>query len=295
MKKINVGVIGAGRIGRIHARNLKFQIPGAKLLAIADVIAESAQTVADELEIPLCEQNYHRLLENGDIQAVVICSSTDTHARIMMEAAEANKHIFCEKPIALEMDKIDRALAAVDKAKVKLQVGFNRRFDPSFRRAKELVESGKIGGLLAFPADFTQKVQAGQATNLEVIVQVEDTSTRMALNGLAQGIASQIGSHTVEIKSVVSLLTQQGASQSDVQKAAAQIIRNDNSSSSTSSLITVQAQNIGDIKPVNASSFVVPGYLVMFVFFAAAMGSIAIIRERQNHTLERLIASSVRK
>ena len=145
MKKINVGVIGAGRIGRIHARNLKFQIPGAKLLAIADVIAESAQTVADELEIPLCEQNYHRLLENGDIQAVVICSSTDTHAQIMMEAAEANKHIFCEKPIALEMDKIDRALAAVDKAKVKLQVGFNRRFDPSFRRAKELVESGKIG------------------------------------------------------------------------------------------------------------------------------------------------------
>jgi myo-inositol 2-dehydrogenase / D-chiro-inositol 1-dehydrogenase len=145
MKKVNVGVIGAGRIGRIHARNLKFQIPGAKLLAIADVIAESAQTVADELEIPLCEQNYHRLLENGDIQAVVICSSTDTHAQIMMEAAEANKHIFCEKPIALEMDKIDRALAAVGKAKVKLQVGFNRRFDPSFQRAKELVESGKIG------------------------------------------------------------------------------------------------------------------------------------------------------
>ncbi len=145
MKNVNVGVIGAGRIGRIHARNLKFQIPGAKLLAIADVIAESAQTVADELEIPLCEQNYHRLLENGDIQAVVICSSTDTHAQIMMEAAEAGKHIFCEKPIALEMDKIDRALAAVDKAKVKLQVGFNRRFDPSFRRAKELVESGKIG------------------------------------------------------------------------------------------------------------------------------------------------------
>ena len=145
MGKVNIGVIGAGRIGRIHARNLKFQIPGAKLLAIADVIAESAQTVAGELEIPLCEQNYHRLLENGDIQAVVICSSTDTHAQIMMEAAEAGKHIFCEKPIALEMDKIDRALAAVDKAKVKLQVGFNRRFDPSFRRAKELVESGKIG------------------------------------------------------------------------------------------------------------------------------------------------------
>jgi len=145
MKKVNLGVIGAGRIGRIHARNMKFQIPGAKLLAVADVVMESAQKVADELEIPICERDYHRLLGNGDIQAVIICSSTDTHAQIIVEAAEAGKHIFCEKPIALEMDKIDRALAAVDQAGVKLQVGFNRRFDPSFRRAKELVETGKVG------------------------------------------------------------------------------------------------------------------------------------------------------
>ena len=145
MKKVNLGVIGAGRIGRIHARNLKFQIPGAKLLAVADVLEKSARTLADELEIPVCEQDYHRVLANRDIQAVVICSSTDTHARIIMEAAEAGKHIFCEKPIALEMEKIDQALASVDKTGVKLQVGFNRRFDPSFRRAKELVESGKIG------------------------------------------------------------------------------------------------------------------------------------------------------
>jgi myo-inositol 2-dehydrogenase/D-chiro-inositol 1-dehydrogenase len=145
MKKVNVAVIGTGRIGRIHARNLKFQIPGAKLLAVADVVAESAQKVADELEIPVCEADYRRLLANDDIQAVVICSSTDTHARIMIEAAMAGKHIFCEKPIALEMDKIDEALAAVRKADVKLQVGFNRRFDPGFQRAKRLVESGKIG------------------------------------------------------------------------------------------------------------------------------------------------------
>ena len=145
MRKVSLGVIGAGRIGRIHARNLKFQIPGAKLLAVADVVEESARTLADELEIPTCEKDYRRVLANRDIEAVVICSSTDTHARIIVEAAEAGKHIFCEKPIALEMEKIDQALAAVDKANVKLQVGFNRRFDPSFRRAKELVESGKIG------------------------------------------------------------------------------------------------------------------------------------------------------
>jgi len=145
MRTVNIGIIGAGRIGRIHGRNLKFQVPGAKIIAIADVIIESAKKLADELEIPVCEEDYRRLLRKDDIQAVIICSSTDTHAQIIIEAAEAGKHIFCEKPIALEMDKIDRALAAVDKAGVKLQVGFNRRFDPSFKKAKELVEAGKIG------------------------------------------------------------------------------------------------------------------------------------------------------
>jgi myo-inositol 2-dehydrogenase/D-chiro-inositol 1-dehydrogenase len=145
MRKVNIGVIGAGRIGQIHARNLKFQIPGARIIAIADVIIEAAQKLSDELEIPVYEEDYHRLLKNDDIQAVIICSSTDTHAQIIIEAAEAGKDIFCEKPIALEMEKIDRALAAVDKAGIKLQVGFNRRFDPSFKKAKELIEAGKIG------------------------------------------------------------------------------------------------------------------------------------------------------
>jgi myo-inositol 2-dehydrogenase / D-chiro-inositol 1-dehydrogenase len=145
MKKINVAVIGTGRIGQIHARNLKYQIPGVKLVGVADIVPASAQKVADELEIPVCETDYHRLLTNADIQAVVICSSTDTHAGIMIEAAQAGKHIFCEKPIALDMDKIDEALAVVRKAGVKLQVGFNRRFDPGFQRARMLVASGKIG------------------------------------------------------------------------------------------------------------------------------------------------------
>lgn len=145
MRRIGLGLIGAGRIGRIHARNLKFQIPGAKLLAVADVIIESARKIAEELEIPIYEQDYHRLLEKDEIEAVLICSSTDTHAQIIVEAAHAGKHIFCEKPIALEIDKIDQALAAIDQTGVKLQVGFNRRFDPSFKKAKELVESRRIG------------------------------------------------------------------------------------------------------------------------------------------------------
>ena len=145
MRKVNMAVIGTGRIGRIHARNLKYRIPGAKLRAVADVDAASARNLADELEIPICETDYHRLLGQGDIEAVVICSSTDTHAPIMAEAAAAGKHIFCEKPIALDMDRIEEALAAVERAGVKLQVGFNRRFDPGFQRARELVAAGKIG------------------------------------------------------------------------------------------------------------------------------------------------------
>ena len=145
MKKVNIGVIGTGRIGRIHARNLKFQVSGANLAGLADVAMEAAQNLAYELEVPVVETDYHRLLESKEIDAVVICSSTETHAQIIIEAARAGKDIFCEKPIALEMEKIDLALESVDRAGMKLQVGFNRRFDPSFKKARELVEVGKVG------------------------------------------------------------------------------------------------------------------------------------------------------
>jgi myo-inositol 2-dehydrogenase/D-chiro-inositol 1-dehydrogenase len=91
------------------------------------------------------EEDYHALLADSSIDAVAICSSTDTHARIVIEAAEAGKHIFCEKPIDLSLDKIDAALDAVEKAGVKLQIGFNRRFDPNFRKVRAMVAEGKIG------------------------------------------------------------------------------------------------------------------------------------------------------
>jgi myo-inositol 2-dehydrogenase/D-chiro-inositol 1-dehydrogenase len=145
MEKVNVGVIGVGRIGSMHTRNLKYQVSGVNVVAVSDVIEEAAQKIAQELEISIVEKDYHCILENNDIDAVVICSSTDTHAQIISEAAQARKHIFCEKPIALDIEKIDQALTAVRKAGVKLQIGFNRRFDPSFKKAKELVAKGTIG------------------------------------------------------------------------------------------------------------------------------------------------------
>ncbi|MFW6381091.1 MAG: inositol 2-dehydrogenase [Bacillota bacterium] len=145
MNTLKLGIIGAGRIGKLHARNLKHQVPGAELSAVADIYEEPIRELAEELEIPKVSTDYREILEEPEIDGVVICTSTDTHARIISEAADKGKHVFCEKPIALKMDKIDRALEAVDKAGVKLAVGFNRRYDPSFKKARELVAAGEIG------------------------------------------------------------------------------------------------------------------------------------------------------
>jgi myo-inositol 2-dehydrogenase/D-chiro-inositol 1-dehydrogenase len=143
--KINVGVIGAGRIGKLHAEHLAYRVPDANIVAIADIFLDAAARCAAELQIPSAVKDHREIMENPDIEAVIICSSTDTHAQMIEEAAAAGKHIFCEKPIDFDLARIDRALEAVDKAGVKLQVGFNRRFDPNFKRVREMVAAGKIG------------------------------------------------------------------------------------------------------------------------------------------------------
>lgn len=142
---LRFGVIGAGRIGKIHAQNLAARIPGVDVSAIADVDLGAAQDLATRLRVPNAAADYHTILADPDIDAVAICSSTDTHARIVIEAARAGKHIFCEKPIDFDLAKIDGALEAVKKAGVKLQIGFNRRFDPNFRKVRSMIAEGKIG------------------------------------------------------------------------------------------------------------------------------------------------------
>jgi len=142
---LNIGQIGAGRIGRLHAEHLAYRIPEAALRVLADVDQSAAAECAAQCGIPETTADYHALLDRADIQAVVICSPTNTHARIIEEAAQAGKHIFCEKPINFDLDRIDRALAAVTQAGVKLQMGFNRRFDTNFRRVRQAIEEGEIG------------------------------------------------------------------------------------------------------------------------------------------------------
>ena len=144
-EQLNVGIIGAGRIGKVHAETLAFRLPQVRTVAIADVNREAAEAVAARCGIPTVCASAAEIFADREIEAVLICTSTDTHADLIVAAAAAGKHIFCEKPIARGLTQIDRALNAVGQAGVKLQIGFNRRFDPNFARARQAVASGEIG------------------------------------------------------------------------------------------------------------------------------------------------------
>jgi len=142
---IRVGLLGAGRIGRLHGGNLAGRVPGALLTSIADVRLPAAQELAASLGVERAYEDPRRVIEDPAVDAVVICTSTDTHAPLIEAAAQAGKHIFCEKPIDLDLGRIDHALGVVAESGVTLQVGFNRRFDPSFSRARELIAGGTLG------------------------------------------------------------------------------------------------------------------------------------------------------
>lgn len=144
-RQVNIAVIGTGRIGSVHTRNLVRNIHEANVVAVCDIRLEVAQAVADELGIERVVKDYHELLEDKDIEAVLIATNTNTHAFIVKDAARAGKQIFCEKPLALDLAEVDDVLDAVEKTKVKLQIGFNRRFDKSFQHVREIVSSGEIG------------------------------------------------------------------------------------------------------------------------------------------------------
>ncbi|WP_376796807.1 inositol 2-dehydrogenase [Thermogemmatispora sp.] len=144
-EQLKVALIGAGRIGRLHARHLTTRIPRVRLLAVADACLEAAESCAREYGIARYCPDYREVLADPQVEAVLVCSPTSTHARLIEEAAHAGKHVFCEKPLALDLQAIDQALAAVERAGVKLQIGFNRRFDANFRRVRQAVEQGEIG------------------------------------------------------------------------------------------------------------------------------------------------------
>lgn len=143
---IQVGIIGAGRIGQVHARSILTGVPEARIAAIADpYMTDAAAEWAKNSGIEGIYKDYRKIIDDPNIEAVLICSSTDTHAQISIEAIEAGKHVFCEKPVDQKLERIAEVEAALKGKKVKYQVGFNRRFDHNFRALKEAVIAGKVG------------------------------------------------------------------------------------------------------------------------------------------------------
>lgn len=144
---LNFGIVGAGRIGKLHAQNLATRMRGVRLVGVADVNRAAAEQLASDWNIPTVTDDFRELLDDASIDAILIASATDTHVHMMEQAAAAGKHIFCEKPISFDVVEIDRALEAVAAAGVKLQIGFNRRFDPNFLKARSLIVQGRLGAL----------------------------------------------------------------------------------------------------------------------------------------------------
>ena len=146
-KKVRFGVIGAGRIGKIHVENLCYNVPGAEVVIISEIEAAVPATKewAKQFGITNIVSDPQTVISDPQVDAVLICSPTDTHADLIVACAKAGKDIFCEKPIANDLVKTKEALDAVEKAGVKLQLGFNRRFDPNFKRVRQLVLTQEVG------------------------------------------------------------------------------------------------------------------------------------------------------
>src|SRR5437879_4803533 len=150
MAKLGVGLLGVGEMGKRHAENLRRLVPDAHLVAVADVDAARARNAATELEIEHWYDNFEAMLERRDIDAVLIASPDRFHARAIQTAASAKKDIFCEKPLALNLNDGRAAFDAVAGAGVRLQIGFMRRYDPAYAAAMKRVEAGEIGEPVVF-------------------------------------------------------------------------------------------------------------------------------------------------
>ena len=174
-------------------------------------------------------------------------------------------------------------------------------WDRDYNEARRAVEDGELAGFIAFPADFTKGIMTGSGAQLEVVADAGAVNDRAVLNGLAGAIASQIGTHQVIVNASIALLVEGGLISGDtesinraVQQIMADVFSGD-AAGAEASYIGFNIEKVGEVEAENPANFVIPGYLVMFVFFAAAMMAETIVRERQNNTLERLLASSVKR
>jgi len=145
MSRIKVCLIGCGRAGMIHARSYAGNIREAELVAVCDPAKENLDAVQRELNVSQVYTDYREVMDNPEIDAVVVVTPTQFHREIVTAAAQAHKHVFCEKPMASTVEECDEMIEACRENGVKLQLGFMRRFDRNFRRGKEMLDSGAIG------------------------------------------------------------------------------------------------------------------------------------------------------
>lgn len=146
MAKLNIGIIGAGRIGQLHADNI-IQSDMMELKGIADVNTGHLKGTRFERQAGYITEKPEKIFQDKGIDAVFVCTSTDTHVHYIEECAKQGKHIFCEKPVSFNNEETKRVIGVADEANVKLQVGFNRRFDKHFKKIKELISEGELGDL----------------------------------------------------------------------------------------------------------------------------------------------------
>lgn len=143
---LKIGIIGAGRIGKVHTKAAS-NLSGVKIIWIADPIATDLEETAKAMGIEKTSKNYKDVLNDKDVDAVFICTPTDTHYTISVEALNSGKHVFCEKPVDLEIGRVKDVKDLVAKTGKKYMVGFNRRFDHNFMAIKENIDKGVIGKL----------------------------------------------------------------------------------------------------------------------------------------------------
>jgi len=143
--RLNIGLIGLGRLGRVYAINLANRVPNAKLVAVADRHADFAETFANDFGIPRWYKTHTDLLADKNVDAVVVLTSTKSHKEVVIDAARAGKAVFCEKPIAMSVEDAEEMLAVIARARVFFQPAFQRRFDPGYMAARTQIEQGTIG------------------------------------------------------------------------------------------------------------------------------------------------------
>jgi len=149
LRKVGVGVVGLGRIGKLHAEILKLKVNNAELVAVSDVVESIARDVGERLSVKWYTE-YDKMLKDSKVDAVVICTPTFLHKDMIIRAAEEGKHVFVEKPLTVTTREAKEVISVIKKYNIKLQVGYNRRFDYAYQKAKKDVVEGKIGKPIAF-------------------------------------------------------------------------------------------------------------------------------------------------